>query len=111
MTRVVFTDFDGTITASETFSNMMKRFAPELSAELIPEMMALRLPLRSGGRRIIESIRSERYSQILESVRGTALRDGLDEFVDARDLDCFVTLQYTGCSVRPPTQAAYDQNR
>jgi 2-hydroxy-3-keto-5-methylthiopentenyl-1-phosphate phosphatase len=31
MSKIVFCDFDGTITAVETFAGMLKEFAPDLS--------------------------------------------------------------------------------
>ncbi len=36
--QVVFCDFDGTITAVETFAGMLKEFAPELSAAILPQI-------------------------------------------------------------------------
>ena len=66
--RVVFCDFDGTITAEETFVGMLKEFAPQLSEKLMPLMYARRLTLREGVRQILESIPSARYPQIIEYV-------------------------------------------
>lgn len=80
--RVVFCDFDGTITVEETFVGMLKQFAPQLSAELMPEMYARRLTLREGVRRLLESIPSERYQEIVEFSRGKLLRPGLVELLD-----------------------------
>ena len=85
MKRVVFCDFDGTITAEETFAGMLKQFASDLSAQLIPEMYALRLTLRQGVRQILESIPSERYSDILEYARPKPVRPGLVELLDFLD--------------------------
>jgi 2-hydroxy-3-keto-5-methylthiopentenyl-1-phosphate phosphatase len=36
MKRIVFCDFDGTITIDETFVAMLKRFAPNVSAQILP---------------------------------------------------------------------------
>lgn len=83
--RVVFCDFDGTITVEETFVAMLKRFAPELSSQLMPEMYARRLSLRSGVRQLLESIPSERYGEIVEFSRGQLLRPGLVELLDFLD--------------------------
>ncbi|MEW6612582.1 MAG: HAD-IB family phosphatase [Pseudomonadota bacterium] len=77
----VFCDFDGTITRDETFVAVLKHFAPETSARLLPEMYALRLSLREGVRRILESIPCERYPEILDFVRGAPLRVGFPEFL------------------------------
>jgi 2-hydroxy-3-keto-5-methylthiopentenyl-1-phosphate phosphatase len=88
--RVVFCDFDGTITVEETFVGMLKHFAPELSSQLMPEMYARRLSLRSGVRQLLESIPSECYGEIVEFSRGKLMRSGLVElldFLDAKGVD------------------------
>ena len=82
MKRVVFCDFDGTIAIEETFVGMLKHFAPELSAQLIPEMYARRLTLRAGVRQLLESIPSERYQEIIEFSKGKLMRPGLVELLD-----------------------------
>lgn len=82
MERIVFCDFDGTITATETFVAVLKQFAPELSAQLLPEMYARRLTLREGVRRILESIPSVDYPKILEFTRPQPMRPGFPELLD-----------------------------
>lgn len=79
---VVFSDFDGTITEDETFVAVLKHFAPETSRALLPEIYALRLPLREGVRRILESIPSARFPAMLEFVEGASLRQGFTQFLD-----------------------------
>ncbi len=79
--RIVFCDFDGTITTQETFVAAMKRHAPELSAELIPKMYAREITLREGVRRILESIPSSAYTEIIEWVAAQPQRPGFPEFV------------------------------
>jgi len=83
--QIVFCDFDGTITVEETFVGMLKHFAPELSAQLIPEMYARRLTLREGVRQLLESIPSERYQEIIEFSKGKLMRPGLVELLDFLD--------------------------
>ena len=83
--RVVFCDFDGTITVEETFVAMLKHFAPELSSQLMPEIYARRLSLRSGVRQLLESIPSECYGEIVEFSRGKLMRPGLLELLDFLD--------------------------
>ena len=79
--RIVFCDFDGTITAQETFIAVLKRFAPELSAELMPQMYALEMTLREGVRRILESIPSAAYPEIIQWVAAQPQRSGLPDFL------------------------------
>ncbi|MBD2678220.1 MULTISPECIES: HAD-IB family phosphatase [Nostoc] len=85
MKRIVFCDFDGTITVEETFVAVLKKFAPELSAKLIPEMYAQRLTLRQGVREILQSIPSSSYAEILEFTRSQAMRPGFLELLDFLD--------------------------
>ncbi len=85
MKRIVFCDFDGTITVSETFVAVLKNFSPQLSAQLIPEMYAQRLTLREGVKRILESIPSSRYPEILEFTRKQSIRSGFTELLDFLD--------------------------
>jgi 2-hydroxy-3-keto-5-methylthiopentenyl-1-phosphate phosphatase len=83
--RAVFCDFDGTITTEETFVGMLKEFAPQLSAQLMPEMYALRLTLREGVRQLLESIPSARYPEIVEYAKTRSIRPGFAELLDFLD--------------------------
>jgi 2-hydroxy-3-keto-5-methylthiopentenyl-1-phosphate phosphatase len=85
--RVVFCDFDGTITAEETFVGMLKQFTPELSNQLMPEMYARRLTLREGVRQLLESIPSVRYPEILDYAKPKLIRPGLVELFDFLDAE------------------------
>ncbi|WP_181280645.1 HAD-IB family phosphatase [Aphanothece hegewaldii] len=82
MKRVVFCDFDGTITAIETFAGMLKEFAPELSAEVMPKMYHRQITLREGVRQILESIPSICYGDILAYAQDKPIRYGLGQFLD-----------------------------
>jgi 2-hydroxy-3-keto-5-methylthiopentenyl-1-phosphate phosphatase len=80
--RIIFCDFDGTITVKETFVAVLKHFAPQLSGQLIPQMYARELTLREGVRRILESIPSSRYPEVLEFTRCETIRPGFTELLD-----------------------------
>lgn len=80
--RIVFCDFDGTITAQETFVGMLKAFTPELSAQLMPRMYDRSLTLREGVRQLLESIPSQRYNEIIEFALEQPIRPGLKELLD-----------------------------
>jgi 2-hydroxy-3-keto-5-methylthiopentenyl-1-phosphate phosphatase len=82
MSKIVFCDFDGTITAVETFAGMLKEFAPDLSAQLMPQMYARTLTLREGVRQLLESIPSHRYANILAYSQKKPIRPGLPELLD-----------------------------
>lgn len=83
--KIIFCDFDGTITAEETFVGMLKHFTPELSAKLMPEMYQLRLTLRQGVRQLLESIPSKKYPEILEYSSTKKIRAGFVEMLDYLD--------------------------
>ncbi len=68
MRRIVFCDFDGTITAVETFVAMFKVFAPEVSSQLLPQMYDRKLTLRQGVRRILKSIPSIKNPTFLGTI-------------------------------------------
>ncbi len=80
--RIVFCDFDGTITVAETFVAMISRFAPEVSALVLPEIYAKRVTLRQGVRQMLESIPSSSYSEIVKFARTQPIRAGFVEFLD-----------------------------
>lgn len=82
MKRIVFCDFDGTITAEETFVAVLKKFAPEISAQLIPQMYARQLTLRQGVRQILESIPSALYPKMIELTKLQPIRPGFIELLD-----------------------------
>ncbi|MBD1857200.1 HAD-IB family phosphatase [Leptolyngbya sp. FACHB-1624] len=82
MKRMVFCDFDGTITVEETFVAMLKRFAPEAAAQVLPEIYSKRVTLRQGVRQMVEAIPSSSYSDIIEFTRPKAIRPGFVELLD-----------------------------
>ncbi|NEP55698.1 MAG: HAD-IB family phosphatase [Symploca sp. SIO2G7] len=86
MKRVVFCDFDGTITTIETFAGMIKEFAPQLSAQLVPQMYARKLTLREGVRQMLESIPSALYPEIIQYAQFKPVRPGLTELLDFLDI-------------------------
>jgi 2-hydroxy-3-keto-5-methylthiopentenyl-1-phosphate phosphatase len=80
--RIVFCDFDGTITVEESFVAVLKKFAPELSAQLLPQMYTRQITLREGVRKILESIPSSRYPKILDFTQPQPIRPGFVELLD-----------------------------
>ena len=78
---VILCDFDGTITFDETFVAILTRFAPVLASELIPQMYDLTLTLKEGVRRIMESIESVHYPEMLEMISAAPIRKGFFEML------------------------------
>lgn len=82
MKRIVFCDFDGTITQTETFVAMLQQFTPKVAAQILPEIYAQRLTIREGVRQMVASIPSQHYSEIIEFTRRHSIRAGLAELLD-----------------------------
>ena len=82
MQRIVFCDFDGTITAQETFVAMVNRFAPTAAAQILPKIYAQQLTLRIGVRQILEAIPSNQYDEIVEFAKSQSIRPGFAELLD-----------------------------
>ncbi|CAF0879180.1 unnamed protein product [Adineta ricciae] len=83
---IVFCDFDGTITACETFVGVLKHFAPELSNELIPKILSKEITIRQGVRQILESMPSSVYpNELLKFVQDKPIRSGLSTLIDYLD--------------------------
>lgn len=78
---VVLCDFDGTITLDETFVAILTRFSPTLSQELIPQMYNLTLSLKEGVQRLMESIESKHYPEMLEMISQAPVRKGFSEML------------------------------
>lgn len=85
MRSMVFCDFDGTITAVETFVAMFKAFAPDVSSQVLPQIYHRQITLRQGVRQILESIPSRCYPDILEFTRSQLTRPGFIELLDFLD--------------------------
>ena len=79
---VLFSDFDGTITEQETFSLLMKEFAPEASRQIVPRLLSGETTLRDGVPAILETIPSARFPEMVNRMRSMALRPGFPEFLD-----------------------------
>jgi 2-hydroxy-3-keto-5-methylthiopentenyl-1-phosphate phosphatase len=79
--RAVFCDFDGTITAGETFVRLLKTYAPERAEALIPRIHAFEVSLRDGVSQMLSSIPSDRYDEAIRCADDVPLRPGLAELV------------------------------
>ncbi|MFZ0611384.1 MAG: HAD-IB family phosphatase [Desulfobacterales bacterium] len=80
--RIVFCDFDGTITAEETFVAMLKHFAAKPYDEMEKLLVEGRVTLRQAVRSLVESIPSVRYPHIIEFVKDKPIRPGFPELLD-----------------------------
>jgi 2-hydroxy-3-keto-5-methylthiopentenyl-1-phosphate phosphatase len=79
--RVVFCDFDGTITRQETFVAMLNRFAPEKMKEFGKKLFKKQITLREGVRGVVESIPSCHYKDMVAFINHTEIREGFEELL------------------------------
>jgi 2-hydroxy-3-keto-5-methylthiopentenyl-1-phosphate phosphatase len=79
--RIVFCDFDGTITVEETFVAMLGKFAPEKMREFTVKFAENKTTLREGVRKVVESIPSREYARMVEFIRDREIRRGFLEFL------------------------------
>ena len=82
---VVFSDFDGTVTAIETFNAVLELFTPEAYGRIIPRIYNGEMTIKDGVRALVESIPSSRYPEMLAFVAAQPLRPGLPELLDYLD--------------------------
>ncbi|MEN9568740.1 MAG: hypothetical protein RLZZ69_3938, partial [Cyanobacteriota bacterium] len=80
--RVVFCDFDGTITTKETFVNMVEKFAPEAAAQILPAVFRREISLKASVEKILSSIPAQDYPAIIEFIAQHPVRSGLREFIE-----------------------------
>ncbi|MBE9043808.1 MtnX-like HAD-IB family phosphatase [Pleurocapsales cyanobacterium LEGE 10410] len=80
--RVVFCDFDGTITTQDTFISVLEKFAPEVSAKLLPVIFRREITLKEGIRQTLGSISATCYPEIIEYIAEQPVRPGIREFLD-----------------------------
>ncbi|MGC8528708.1 MAG: HAD-IB family phosphatase [Leptospirillia bacterium] len=79
---IVFSDFDGTITQEETFSQLMREFAPEAAKQMIPRLLSGEITLREGVPAVLETISSSTFPSMERRMREAPLRPGFEEFLN-----------------------------
>ncbi len=81
----VFCDFDGTITAQESLEAVFKHFLPGQWEPAKQRILSKETTLREAVPALIESIPSEKCTEIVDFVSGIPLRPGLAELIDFLD--------------------------
>jgi 2-hydroxy-3-keto-5-methylthiopentenyl-1-phosphate phosphatase len=82
---MVFTDFDGTITDTETLMGLMMELVPQKAQTIGEKLFKGEVTLRKGVRELIESIESKQYGFIVEYSRTCRIRQGFGELLDYLD--------------------------
>ncbi len=80
--KIVFCDFDGTITDGDSFVQMLEEFAPSSSQEILSLIYNRTLSLKVGVQQLLNSIESDRYPAIIDSTASLSIRPGLRELLD-----------------------------
>ncbi len=80
--RLVFCDFDGTITARESLEAVLRKFHPDGFDDMMARLRSGEKSIRDGVKEMVAGIRSERYPQILEFVRQIPIRAGFEDLLD-----------------------------
>jgi 2-hydroxy-3-keto-5-methylthiopentenyl-1-phosphate phosphatase len=83
--KIVFCDFDGTITEKDAFVGVCQKFAPDMVKNSLPAVMRQEISLREGITKILEAIPSADYPAMLDSVNNTKIRPGFDAFLSFLD--------------------------
>ncbi len=83
--KIVFCDFDGTITSEDAFVHVCNHFAPKETEQFLSGIINGRITLKDGIKKIVESIPSYRYPEMLDYVNSSKIRPGLEELLDYLD--------------------------
>ncbi|TDL31727.1 2-hydroxy-3-keto-5-methylthiopentenyl-1-phosphate phosphatase [Jeotgalibacillus sp. S-D1] len=80
--RIIFCDFDGTITTSDNIIAIMKEFAPPEWEEIKDQILAREVSIQEGVGALFSTLPSHRKNDILQFLLERAvIRDGFEEFV------------------------------
>ncbi len=79
---IVFSDFDGTITAEETFAGAMMRVCDEDKLNYWVEQFKAGTPMGYCWSELFKTVPSLRYARIEEYLKQITVRRGFGEFVD-----------------------------
>jgi 2-hydroxy-3-keto-5-methylthiopentenyl-1-phosphate phosphatase len=79
--RIVFVDFDGTVTSEETLSGLLMRMNPRGCESVIGDMLSEKITLAEGLNIIFGMIPSSRENEIEDYISTVPLRPGFEEFL------------------------------
>ncbi|MCK6256688.1 2-hydroxy-3-keto-5-methylthiopentenyl-1-phosphate phosphatase [Fictibacillus sp. KIGAM418] len=80
-TKIIFCDFDGTITEKDNIIDIMKNFAPNGWELIKDQILNQEISIREGVEKLFSLIPSDRKNEIVSYVLSTAkIREGFNEF-------------------------------
>lgn len=81
--RIIFCDFDGTITQSDNIVAIMKHFQPTGWKELVDQVVNRQISVRQGVGAMFRLLPSERKNEIAQfAIQNAVIREGFTEFLD-----------------------------
>ncbi len=83
--RIVFCDFDGTITEKETLDRVFQKFAPVNWKPLKEKLIAGKITVREAVTLTINSIDASNYENILDYTMNFSIRPGFETLLDFLD--------------------------
>ncbi|MCD1260281.1 2-hydroxy-3-keto-5-methylthiopentenyl-1-phosphate phosphatase [Paenibacillus athensensis] len=93
--RIVFCDFDGTITQNDNIVAIMKHFNPPGWEELVQQLMDGKLSIRQTVGRMFAMLPTSRQAEIVDyAIHNATIRSGFGAFVDyckEREITLLVT--------------------
>jgi len=91
--RILFCDFDGTITARESLEAVLKEFAAHKYDGMMKRLKSGEVTIRDGVREMVEAIPSAKYPDIIKFVRDIPIRPGFEallDFLEQKDIPFIV---------------------
>jgi len=81
--KVVFCDFDGTITINDNIIATIKHFNPSGWEELVEKVLSTELSIKEGVSRLFQLLPSTMQQEVISySVGNARIRDGFPQFLD-----------------------------
>ncbi|MBD0380533.1 2-hydroxy-3-keto-5-methylthiopentenyl-1-phosphate phosphatase [Paenibacillus sedimenti] len=81
--RIIFCDFDGTITVNDNIVAIMKHFNPPGWEELVKQLVDKNISIREGVGAMFALLPTSRKQEIVDyAINNATIRDGFREFVD-----------------------------
>ena len=93
--KIIFCDFDGTITAEDTLEGFIQQFIAEDIRALGREMVKKNYTVKRGIKEMMAMIPSDSYTAGTEYFRHIRLREGFEVFLDTAEelVSCFAGLR------------------
>ncbi|TDF96651.1 2-hydroxy-3-keto-5-methylthiopentenyl-1-phosphate phosphatase [Paenibacillus piri] len=81
--RIIFCDFDGTITVNDNIVAIMKHFKPEGWDRLVDQVISKTISIREGVGRMFALLPTSRKQEVIDyAIQNVTIRDGFAELLD-----------------------------